>query len=183
MTYFKTKQAALQTTTSGPGFGQKKWEAQHVSARRKVNMSAKLRPWDTVRQVQPKYRGISLKCRPRVTEMINVCWFKLRSTNTKSDSRLMRDSFCNVSQSVLRFPVSHGEAPCFTTSSFLYSFEHDQIMSGASHLRGMGHPRSSMPLARFSDATCRQLSGESFSVPISAVIQTSLSLNPFGSWW
>ena len=84
----------------------------------------------------------------------------------------MQDAFVNVSECVLRFPVSHGEAPCFTTSSYLYSYEFDRVLSGASNLRGMGHPRTSMPLDTFSDGCARQLAGESFSVPMSSVIET-----------
>ena len=175
-------EASLEKS-SGADRGLLKRQSHHVTARRKLKFSSRLMPWDSVQQRRPQYRGISRVARPRVQDHINICWWKMRSTSTRSDKELMRDSFANVSQCVLRFPVSLGEAPCFTTSSYLYSFEHDRILSGASHLRGMGHPRSSMPLSVLPDSAARQLAGESFSVPLSCVIETTLSLNPFASWW
>lgn len=65
----------------------------------------------------------------------------------------------------------------------VYSYLHDSAMTGASQLRGMGHKRESMPMFLFDDNVCRNLAGDSFSVPIASLITTAMALNPFASWW
>ena len=119
----------------------------------------------------------------RVRDCINVCWFKLRQKSQKSSKDLAASSFCNISQCVSRLPCSETCSPCFTSSSVVYSYAHDTVITGACQLRGMGHSRASMPMGSFDDGTCRNLAGDSFSVPIASLLTTACALNPFASWW
>ena len=159
--------------------GHYQWQSRSIETRRKLGMGASLMPWDSLARRQ--YAGCPQGA--RVRDCINVCWFKLRQKSQKSSKDLAAFSFCNISQCVSRLPCSETCSPCFTSSSVVYSYAHDTVITGACQLRGMGHSRASMPMGSFDDGTCRNLAGDSFSVPIASLLTTACALNPFASWW
>ena len=73
--------------------------------------------------------------------------------------------------------------PTYTTSTVLYSYEKDTLLSGASHLRMLGWPVHMMPAAVFDDCLLRDLGGDAFSVPICALVHGACALNSKAVWW
>jgi hypothetical protein len=68
--------------------------------------------------------------------------------------------------SLLRKPFG-GRPLTLATSSELYSYEADAVISGVGHLELLGWPRSCAPLGVFTERDLRVLAGESFSLTIS----------------
>ena len=162
-----------------------KWQTRTVETRRKLGLAVSSQPWSSLHRETSRRPPVYAGCPrvERVQDVINVCWYKLRQKSKWSSDKLRESSFCNISQCVSRLPCSERCSPCFTSSSVLYSYKHDSVMTGASQLRGMGHGRETMPMLLFDDNVCRNLAGDSFSVPIASIITTACTLNPFASWW
>ena len=117
-------------------------------------------------------------------DTINVCFWKLKRDNPLlSDKELVKDSFVDVSQCVSRLRVRRNEIPTYTTSTLLYSYGKDTLLSGATHLRMLGWPAQNMPAARFEDGLLRDLGGDAFSVPICTLVHGACALNPKAVWW
>ena len=123
---------------------------------------------------------------PRQTDIIDqVFWMMRRSTQPHGipDEELVRDAFIDTSQSVLRSRPSQPCTPTFTSSSIVYSYQHDVLLTGGSVLQIMGWPQRAFPPSVLTDAECRSLGGDSFSVQFATLIQQCCICNPWGPWW
>ena len=125
-------------------------------------------------------RGIPDSKRQR--DLIDVCFGVMANRHPhRSREELIRNLFCNVSQSVDRLPVTYGLGTIATSTEY-YGFEKDAILSGASHLRVLGLPTDFMPHELFEDHVCRQMGGMGFSVPIAAELTFLFWCNPHAPW-
>ena len=67
--------------------------------------------------------------------------------------------------------------PTLTKGTEMYSYQKDVLLSGESHVRLAGWPQRWCPREIFSDGDLRSLAGDSFSVPVAAVIQCAFYMN------
>ena len=97
--------------------------------------------------------------------------------------QLEQSLILDVSQCVSREkPHSEEEWLALTTMSMIYSYGQDKLYSGHDNLRCMGWPVSHIPPV-MSDAECRDLAGDSFSVPIGMTLTAGCYIIPFAQWW
>ena len=157
------------------------WKVQSVSLRDRLKLPAKHAPWTGRANV--KLRGVRASERQR--DLLDVCFEVLRRRNgngNKPLSEVIANSWCNVSQSVERMPVYSGSIPTLTRNTELYSFEHDTVLSGESHLRLLGWPQHFCS-GDFSQGELRNLAGDSVSVPVFALLLAAMYNNPHAPWW
>ena len=117
----------------------------------------------------------------RVHDNINVGFAFKRLGKDESPATSAEDLWINFSQSVDRTAVSKPLIPCFTSSSTIYSYQFDCVLTGASHMRMMGWPLAK--LAGWDNNALRGLAGDGFGVPVAALVQGVLYRNPYASWW
>ena len=132
-----------------------------------------------------KLNGSGVAQSERACDVLDCC-FLLRQKKLgpgASTQAITEDLWANPSQSVSRKPWSVGKPATTTTSSELYSFEHNAVLSGNATLTAMGHPSNSAPRGKFSERSLRCFAGESFSVPIVAMITHAIYVNPHAPWW
>ena len=92
---------------------------------------------------------------------------------------LAKNLWGDPSQNVDRIPKKHKKGVgTLTTSTALYSFECDAVLSGAAGIQLMGWHRGAAPMEQVSESTARNLAGDSFSVPLAALMQCALFWNP-----
>ena len=119
----------------------------------------------------------------RYHDVLDVCFWRLWSGSREPLPKFLRGVVFAFFLIVERAPLARsGVVPCFTQNAALYSFEHDAMLSGLSHMRSIGWPSECAPLGIISDGDCRSLAGDSFSVPLATVVQTALAMNPFAPW-
>jgi hypothetical protein len=120
---------------------------------------------------------------PRIIDLIDTCFAVTRATSASTDVKTLTTGlWLDLSQDVSRRPWSR-QGRTFTSSSLLYSFEHDAVLPGSAHLRLLGWPRTVAADHTFSDRELRKLAGQSYSLSTSALLNGIMFLNPFGSWW
>ena len=179
------KKASIQSredVTVKKGGEHFKWPNESVKARGQLKMSAAMKPWTKpTGRARPKLQGVLVSARCR--DVLNIAFWKLRRESDEPHEDLVRDAWCNVSQTVSRLPCRRGSLPTFACNSLIYSFQHDQTLTGSTHLRVIGWPLESMPGTIFSDSELRNLAGESFSVCLATVLQTAIFLMPEAVWW
>ena len=123
-------------------------------------------PSDSDRQKDPLECGILIRKRAYL--------------GRRSIEELRKGLWCDVSQSHVRKPWSEGELGVVCTSSVLYSYELDSIISGSAHMMLMGHQRFS---GQFLESQSRDLAGEAYSAPWATAAAFALLANPHASWW
>ena len=94
---------------------------------------------------------------------------------------LVRGLYVNAGQSIAR-TVCTREFPTPATSALVYSYEHDRVISSVSTMALLGWPLNVLSKADFSDSDFRALSGNGFSLPISALLMVIFTTNPFSPW-
>ena len=156
-----------------------------MQAHTSLKLPLQLKPWEEYkRSIHQKLRYRGMACTDRQRDVLNCCWWKLRRQHRQLKQQvLVKDSFADVSQSVSRLPVQRGNLPVFTTSSHLYSFEKDMTLPASGHLVSIGWPSRYHPMSEFDDLACRNLSGDSCSVPITSVVYSAFVYNPYAPWW
>jgi hypothetical protein len=143
-----------------------------------LKMSGDAAPW--TRAPTTKLRGLPQT--PRVRDLVNVGFgARMKQNPNMSTLELKQGLWANPSQSIARKPWSVVPATT-TTSCELYSYEADAVLSGLAMMRCMGHPSDSCPIECFSERDLRSRAGESFSVPIIAVLTYAFYLSPFAPW-
>ena len=156
----------------------------HIKAnwdtRNKIGLAQNGRPWCG----RPEVTLASLRRLTRCQDVLDTSVRQLRKDYpTLSHSDLIKDAWCQVTCSVGRLPKSNGNIKRLQRNSVMYSYEKDLVLSGLSHLQMIGwHPHSA-PDSVATDAELRDLSGSSFSIPISALVMSALISNPWGPWW
>jgi len=135
------------------------------------------RPYTNFQHIQ--LRG--LPATKRQQDLLDIAFATRAARYPDKNERQLRANFwANASQSVQRKPW--GDHPMvLTTSSELYSFEADVVLSGASHLRLLGAPSNISH--DISESRLRKLAGEAYSVPLMSIIFTAVYLCPHQPWW
>ena len=152
----------------------KTWQKTRVATRRQLGMSLAMQPWT------PRASLRGLPRRERALEQLDTCFWKMFKKHEDEQQWLSR-TFVHVFQNTARTPVTE-HMPCFLTKSDIYSFGKDQVVSGMGHLQAMGWPVDRVPSTIASDAQCRDLAGQSFSVPTAALLQAIMIANPWAPW-
>ena len=150
-------------------------------------MAQNFHPWTGRPSV--KLHGLQSGARSsgRIEDVLDVVyWSKLRANRKKigmPEHALVKDAFCDVSQGGERPNFSQPNAPVFTTSSCIYAFEKDVLITGGHQIQAIVWPSSMVPLSALRDSECKSLSGESFSVPLATLIQAAFVFNPYAPHW
>ena len=137
-------------------------------------------------------RGVP-KGQPRMLSVIDTAFNVMRKQlgPLASSADVAKSAWVDISQASHRRPWTgkkhragyHGPCRTATTSSWLYSFESDAVLSGMGQLRALGAPDKCAPPSRFSEADCRALSGEMYPVCHITILLSSYYCNPFAPWW
>ena len=106
---------------------------------------------------------------------------QLHSPNTPFEE-LIKGKWTNPTQCVSRLRATTRPATPLTSSE-LYSFEKDGVLSGEAVMRALGWPKHKCPMSQFSEAELRNLAGDAFSPAIAAVNSYAFWLNPYAPWW
>lgn len=144
-----------------------------------LSMAMDSRPWT------PHHELRGLPNSDRMRDLIDVSYHRARRDTMDADTdekEVPRGLFLDVSQGMMRARLCRDLLNSFGTKSMVYSYEHDIVLSGASHLQLFGWSRDRMSNF-FSDDTLRDLAGESISVPSLAIVLLALWMNPFADWW
>ena len=161
-----------------------RWKAHSVAIRTGLGVTVNFQPWTS----KP---GISLHGIPchlaRVVDLINCAHIDTMTKNMslsedlrKPEADLRKGFVVDCSQAVQRKPWGH-YVKTLHTSSMIYSFECDCLLSVKTLFRLHGYPQS-VQLTQ-SESAQRSLIGESWSLPCAAVALYSYYLNPKGPWW
>ena len=156
----------------------KGWQRKSQNARRFVGLATRLHPWSAQ---DPLLRGVPRSARCR--DILDVCWFKKRKASSVPNAELKRGLFANLSQCVGRYPVTRGHVACYGPGSVVYSYEKDVVLLGQAQMSLIGWSIARTPLGLFSDRELRDLSSNSFSLPVCAIIQGVLAFNPRAPWF
>lgn len=156
----------------------RKWREDSVDKRSEHHL-----PSGPSWSVRPGVRLHGVPKLDRVVDCIDVCYSIVRKQHPE-DSReaIVKNLWCNPGQGVKRFPASRS-LPTLATSTLLYSYEKDRLLSGAAHMQLLGWPLPLLPQGTFSEAEYRHLAGNGFSAPVAAMIGAILYSNPRAPWW
>ena len=154
-----------------------KWRSRSLAIRHELQIPAQSTPWTS----RPRVRLLGIPRTPRVMDCVDVCFAAMQQKYPElSIEQLIKGMFCNTSQSVARLPVSRSfPTPC--TSSVVYSYEHDTLVSGRATMKLLGWPDSALP-RDVSETLYKGLSGDGFSAPISSMLMTVFFANPWAPW-
>ena len=157
------------------------WKTHTAEFRQKHGIPRYSKPWTTRSDVQ--LHGIPDI--PRVHDLLNACFaFQRRANPSTSTQTLVQDLFVDWSQGVQRKPWSRGCPRTLTTSTCLYSFEKDVVLSGVNMLQLMGWSTQRVLCASHaSDHQIKVLAGEAYSLPWCTLLHAILYNNPYGEWW
>ena len=156
----------------------RKWNVHTQDIRQKIGLGVRGCPWSGANSL-PVPASL-----PRCTDNVDVCFWKLRCDHPGIPLKVLtNDSWCHMTQSVQRLPCIRGKLPCLLANSIFYSFEKNICLSGASHLEIMGWDQDDCPpLDVISDHEARDLAGNAFSLPCSALVSAAYIANPFAPW-
>ena len=156
------------------------WRTHSSTIRAASGIPKNAKPWTT----RPAVALRGLPDSERVHDLLDTAFAMQQRINPAGSTteELVRGLMVDVSVAVQRKPWSTSP-PTVTTRSMLYSFEKDTTLSGHAHMRLMGWPSDRSPAERFSDSDLRALAGESYSVPLSTLLNFTLFCNPWGTWW
>ena len=151
-----------------------KWQVQSHNLRSSLQVSKGWKRWTG----RVGFKGEGLPLTPRIMDLLNVAvaW-RLRkhglSSNVSDEVMLgfMQHAFADASQNHVRIPWTKGKnksneaAPCFTTSTSMYSFGHDRIVHAQEMARMMGWTDDSEIPASVSVHKYKQMLGSSIALP------------------
>ena len=147
--------------------------------RQRIGLPQSSRPWSANRSLP---LPASLE---RCADLVDVSFWKLRVDNPGLPVQVLtRDAWAHVTQSVQRVGATRGSLPCLLANSTFYSYEKNVCLSGAAHLQIMGWDADDCPAVTvISDHEARDLAGNAFSLPCSALLTAACIANPSGPWW
>ena len=113
----------------------------------------------------------------RVRELLDIAW------GSRPHGQRTYPFYADYSQQVDRKPWGVAP-PCLTTSTALYSYKADAVVTGTGLLALQGMAVSDVPaLTSLSDKDKTDLAGEAMFVPNVATILLAVFLNPESPWW
>ena len=155
-----------------------RWRQHSVATRAALGLPPKSTPWSSGAQL----RGLRGD-RDRRVDLLDIAFSERRNAAPYATEAELRSSFwANISQGVQRRPWGD-LPPVLCRQSMVYSFEADAVLSGWGHLLLLGWPRSTAPRAQATDGDLRDLAGESYSVPIMAMLTYAVYCCPEMPWW
>lgn len=121
---------------------------------------------------------------PRILDLLDIGFLLARHSHDGSASRddIARGLWADISQGCNLKPFQEGRMGTLATSSLMYSYEHNVILSAADSMSVLGWPRS-FGCASAPEATMRNLIGESVSVPVWTQLIFAYYQNPWAPWW
>ena len=157
----------------------RKWKVHSQDVRQKIGLTARGCPWSSANSLPAP------ALLPRCIDNVDVCFWKLRCEHPGMPLNLLnQDSWCHMTQSVQRLPCIRGKLPCLLANSTFYCYKRNVCLSGASHLEVVGWDQDDCPpCCVMFDHEARDLAGNAFSVPCSALVSAACIANPFGPWW
>jgi len=157
-----------------------KWKTHSRALRHQHNLPASSAPWTSR---FPKVRLVGLPQTPRTLDIVDTSLAVfLKKFPNLSLSQVTKGLFVNTSQGVQRTQICYS-FPTPTTSSCVYSYEKDQVISGRSTMKLIGFPDSLLPREIFRDSQYRDLSGNAYSAPIMGLIVAALYSQPWATWF
>ena len=147
------------------------WMQKHLEKRNELGLPA---TWSGWAGHTPQWLSA------RQQDLIQIAW------GAQSPPRHASQYYCDVSQSVAHCPWSRGMR-CLTTSSQVFSFELEGVISEIESLHLMGQPKE-LDWAQWKKGekhsiVLRKAVGQSMTVPCIATCLLAYFLNPHGGWW
>ena len=138
------------------------WEHMSSQAKTKLQVPKVVRGWTSKPHI--KLRGVPRS--QRMIDIINTAWeVKLQQSPVELlEQDMSTDFWCDLSQCISRSPWFTGTLRTLTTSSIIYSFERDLVLTGSDHMRLQGWPDRFLRGTPESDL--QQLAGEGTSLPL-----------------
>ena len=154
------------------------WRTHSSETRTRFAMPRSASPWCA----NAELKGVPACA--RVRDLIDVGFGiqMCQSPPETTTKELAHGLWAELSTSVSRIPYKRGAPHVFRQNSYAYSYDRDVVLSGMSQMQLMGWPRAFLA-RRFTDSDLRHLSGESFSLPICAMLHFCMYCNPYGDWW
>jgi hypothetical protein len=153
------------------------WQAKHKKVRSQLGISPDFRPWTEAPSGQrPKLEGVTDNARYRDT--IDIAWAAALMKNPMSPLPF----YVNFSQCPTRKPWSSA-LRCLTTSTKVYDFARDKVLSSEELLLLQGIPAPDLKLHMFSESSLLHAVGEAMFCPCIGAIMLGVYLNPHAPWW
>ena len=160
----------------------KVWKREALACRQTAGVPSTFHPWTGRRAFQ----GAGLPRTARIFEILDCiaivtckdAGLAPKDMNTAVVQRLLHGAFVDVSQSFSRraWALRNEDLPTFTTSTTLYSFSDDRVVTGREMLQMHGHsPRLSVPDS-LTEENLRELAGEGMALPSLGLVVWSLFL-------
>lgn len=152
-----------------------KWYQQAAAIREKHKVSMSFKPWTG----RTQFQGIGVPKTPRVLELLDLVCLQTMSHFAKTAkisqkdmfsgtnmAKALENQFVDVSQSCSRMVATtqKGVTPTFTTSSQVYSFRLDRLLTPAEIMLIHGHSKQTRFPLDFTPAHLRRLAGEGMAV-------------------
>ncbi len=151
------------------------WHNKHLAVRAKLTVSKDYRPWSCPRgKPAPLMEGVPNN--PRYVDVLDIAW-----SSRKPKLRTL-PFFCNISQCPSRAPWGT-ELKCLTTSSRVYDFSRDRLITAPEAMLLQGHPACDLDLSMFASGTLFTAVGEAMAAPSIATVMLAVYLNPLAEWW
>ena len=170
----------------GKNAAENKWQAQSLSWRGQLGVSAALAPWTG----RSSFKGVGLSRSKRALDLVDCCWLEackrskleVRSCGRNFHGQAMekcvhRGLVADVSQSQVRKPLSDkfGQLRTLTSGSMLYHYEYDRMLTPVEHLHLQGYVSPGIPPS-LTDTDLRAMAGEAICLPCLAGIVWCLHL-------
>ena len=150
------------------------WQAKSRKMRAEFKMSVNYAPWTGRKDNPPQLRGLPRS--KRVVEAVNIAW------GARPKSARTFPWWLDVSQCISRCP--YGERiPCLTTSTMLYNFQEDCLVSASDNQRLQGWPVDRVPFDCLSEAERSDIAGESMFAADVGTVLLAVFLCSSGPWW
>lgn len=150
--------------------GFRKWKADSITFRNKWNVLPQFAPWTS----RPEFKAKGIRLTPRTKDLIDCCAIQFMKTNNVAAKDLpnaMKTMFLDLSQSLNRRAYTiNGVNRCLTTSTCMYSFGRDRLVTPLETLYFQGFPKSlKMPLG-VSQSDMKDMAGEGMTLPCLASV-------------
>ena len=158
-----------------------KWQDIHAHIRRQEALP------DISWSQSHSMRGVPLV--PRVLDLIELTYQRYHQRTLQTcpyaevgpDGLLQCRLLLDVSQCASRRAFSH-HVRSFCSGKAIYSFEKDRLLTADEHMLCLGWPSEKVPAKQFSQATLKELSGESMACPCIAVALATICMLIPDTW-
>ena len=143
------------------------WRMKSAAARHHEGMSQYSEPWTGA------HAGRAAAATERVRDLINANWVRARRQHPAvPNEELMKDLTVDLSQCVSRAMPLYKQWPTLTTSTTLYHYGDDSVISSKAHMKVLGWPLARLAPC-FSEHDLRDLAGDGISLPLATVLSAA----------